>query len=104
VQEEYSVHKQGPFEHIMDYKRRLDARLDALTASSSTSPLPADVSMDFLYGLENTPYAEFKAEVVNDMQKGTSAKLDDFEQELHVFAIHPIPQRITHLQKKRKIN
>jgi hypothetical protein len=32
------------------------------------SLLPADVTMDFLCGL-NTRYAEFKAEKVNDMQK-----------------------------------
>jgi len=34
--------------------------------------------MEFLYGLDNARYAEFKAEVVNEMQKGTSASLDDF--------------------------
>ncbi len=33
--------------------------------------------MDFLHGLDNARYAEFKAEVVNDMQKGMSALLDD---------------------------
>ena len=27
--------------------------------------------MDFMYGLDNNRYAEFKAEIVNDLQKGT---------------------------------
>jgi hypothetical protein len=26
--------------------------------------------MDFLYGLDNNRYADFKAELVNDLQKG----------------------------------
>ena len=33
AREEYTACKQGTFEHIVDYKRRFDARLDALTVS-----------------------------------------------------------------------
>jgi hypothetical protein len=29
-----------------------------------------DTVMDFLYGLDNSRYTAFKAEIVNDMQKG----------------------------------
>jgi len=75
--EEYAACKQGPFEHIMDYKRRFDTKLDALIASENAAASDADVAMDFMYGLDNGRYAEFKAEVVNDMQKGSSVSLDD---------------------------
>jgi len=71
AREEYAACKQGSFEHIVDYKRRFDARLDALTVSGNAVPPPEDVAMDFMYGLDNSRYAEFKAEIVNDLQKGT---------------------------------
>jgi hypothetical protein len=61
----------------MDYKRRFDAKLDALIASGNPAASDADVAMDFMYRLDNSRYAEFKAEVVNDMQKGSSVSLDD---------------------------
>jgi len=49
AREEYAACKQGAFEHIVDYKRKFDAR-----------------------------YADFKAEIVNDMQKGTlTTQIDD---------------------------
>jgi hypothetical protein len=48
-----------------------------LTASGNTATSSADSAMDFMYGLDNTNYAEFKADVVNDMQKGSSVILDD---------------------------
>jgi hypothetical protein len=59
----------------MDYKRRFDARLDALTAGGNVAIDTADVAMDFMYGLNNTCYGEFKAKVVNNMQKGVSTDL-----------------------------
>jgi hypothetical protein len=52
----------------MDYKRRFDAKLNALVASANPAASDTDVAMDFMYGLDNSRYAEFKAEVVNDMQ------------------------------------
>ena len=70
AREEYSACKQGAFEHIVDYKRKFDARLDALTVSGNALPPPEDIAMDFMYGLDNNRYAEFKAEIVNDLQKG----------------------------------
>jgi len=70
AREEYAACKQGMYEHIVDYKRRFDARLDALTASGNAVPDAEDTAMDFLYGLDNNRYADFKAELVNDLQKG----------------------------------
>ena len=58
------------YEHIVDYKQRFDARLDALTASGNAVPDAKDTATDFLYGLDNNRYADFKAELVNDLQKG----------------------------------
>jgi hypothetical protein len=75
--EEYAACKQGHFKNIIDYKQRFDTRLDALTASGNNQPADTDIAMDFLYGLDNARYAEFKVEVINDMQKGKSALLDD---------------------------
>jgi hypothetical protein len=77
AQEEYAACKQGPFKHIMDYKKRFDAKLDTLTVIGNAAASDADIEMDFMYGLDNTRYAEFKVEVVNDMQKGSSVTLDD---------------------------
>jgi hypothetical protein len=54
AREEYAACKQGPFEHIVDYKRKFDARLDALTVSGNTAPSKEDVAMDFMYGLDNS--------------------------------------------------
>jgi hypothetical protein len=71
AREEYMSCKQGAFEHIVDYKRKFDARLDAYIVSGNTKPSDEDVAMDFMYGLDNNRYAEFKAELVNDLQKGT---------------------------------
>jgi len=77
AREEYAACKQGQFENIVDFKKRFDARLDALVASGNAPPTDADVAMDFMYGLDNSRYAEFKAEIMNDMQKGTTLNLDD---------------------------
>ncbi len=78
TREEYAACKQGAFEHIVDYKQRFDARLDAFKVSGNTEPPKEDVAMDFMYGLDNGRYAEFKAEIVNDLQKGTlTTQIDD---------------------------
>ena len=77
AREEYAACKQGPFEHIMDYKRRFDAKLDALIASGNAAASDADMAINFMYGLDNGRYAEFKAEVINNIQKGSSVSLDD---------------------------
>jgi hypothetical protein len=33
--------------------------------------------MDFLYGLDNTKYAKFKAEIINDRQNGVMTQPGD---------------------------
>ncbi len=80
AREEYAACKQGAFEHIVDYKRKFDARLDALTVSGNTKPDDEDIAMDFMYGLDNSRYAEFKVEIVNDLQKGTLTPIKDLNQ------------------------
>jgi len=78
AREEYAACRQGPFKHIVDNKRKFDARLDAFTVSGNTTPPKEDVAMDFMYGLDNARYAEFKVEIVNDLQKGTlTPQIDD---------------------------
>jgi hypothetical protein len=77
AREEYAACKQGPFEHIVDYKRKFNTRLDALIVSGNMAPSKEDVAMDFMYGLDNARYAEFKAEIVNDLQKGTLTQIKD---------------------------
>jgi hypothetical protein len=63
--EEYSACKQGVYKSIVDYKRRFNARLNAYTAAIPKE----DIAMDFMYGLDNSRDAEFKAEIVNDIEK-----------------------------------
>jgi hypothetical protein len=77
AREEYSACKQGSFEHILDYKRRFDSKLDALRVSGNTLPTDEDVALDFMYGLDNSRYTEFKVEIVNDLQKGTQLDVGD---------------------------
>jgi len=48
AREEYAACKQGPFEHIIDDKRRFYSKLDALKASGHTPPVDVDISMDFM--------------------------------------------------------
>jgi hypothetical protein len=69
AREECSSCRQGIFELIANYKCRFDARLDANQASGNLVLTPEDIGMDFPYGLDNSRYAEFKAEIVNDVQK-----------------------------------
>jgi hypothetical protein len=90
--EEYSACKQGTFEKTMDYKRRFGSKLDALKASGNDVPSPADVAMDFLYGLDKASYGEFKAEVVNNMQKGLAVDLDDLNK-MYVLASRRVVAR-----------
>jgi hypothetical protein len=78
AREEYMACKQGAFKHIVDNKLKFDARLDALIVSGNVAPLKEDIVMDFMYGLDNARYADFKAEIVNNMQKGTlTTQIDD---------------------------
>jgi len=78
AREEYMACKQGLFEHIVDYKRKFDARLDAFTVSGNVAPPKEDIAIDFMYGLDNARYADFKAEIINNLQKGTlTTQVDD---------------------------
>jgi hypothetical protein len=74
------------FEKIVVYKHRFDARLDALTVSGNTKPSSEDIAMDFMYGLDNGRYAEFKVEIVNDLQKGTLTNQIDDLNKMYVLA------------------
>jgi hypothetical protein len=52
---------------IVDYKRKFDARLDAVAVSGNVAPPKEDIAIDFMYGLDNAGYADFKAEIINDL-------------------------------------
>jgi len=93
AREEYASCKQGPFEHIIDYKRRFDSKLDALKANGNTPMVDADIAMDFMYGLDKTHCAEFKVEIINDMQKGTKLDLDDLNK-MYVLASRRVVLRL----------
>lgn len=86
VREEYLLCKQGQCKHIVDYKKKFDVRLDALIAGGNTAPPPEDVAMDFMYGLDNTQQAEFKGEIINDLQKGTLTAITNLNK-MYVLAI-----------------
>jgi hypothetical protein len=77
TREEYSACKQEPFKHIFDYKRRFDSKLDALKVSRNALPTDEDIALDYIYGLDNSRYAEFKVEIVNNLQKGTQLDMGD---------------------------
>jgi len=77
AREEYSECKQGPFKHILDYKRRFDSKLDALKVSRNALPTDEDIALDFMYGLDNLRFAEFKVEIVNNLQKGSQLDMGD---------------------------
>jgi hypothetical protein len=77
AREEYNACKQGTYESIVDYKRRFNARLDAYIAGGNTAIPKEDITMDFMYGLDNTRYTEFKAEIINDIQKEVMEQPED---------------------------
>jgi Mg-chelatase subunit ChlI len=54
---------------IVDYKRSFDSRLQAYEFSGNKKMEDGDIALDFMYGLDNARYAEFKAEIVNDAAK-----------------------------------
>jgi hypothetical protein len=80
------------YEHIVDYKQRFDARLDALTLSGNAVPDAEDTAMDFPYGLDNNCYAEFKAELVNNLQKGIFTQPKTLN-EIYLLASHRVVVR-----------
>ena len=68
---EYEKCKQGEFESIVDFKRKFDTRLEIYKSSGNDPVDPEDAAMDFLYALDDNRYAEFKADLVNDLAMGT---------------------------------
>jgi hypothetical protein len=48
---------------------KFDARLDTLIVGGNAALPPEGIAMDFMYGLENTLHAAYKAETANDLQK-----------------------------------
>jgi hypothetical protein len=77
ARDDYRKCTQGEFESIVDYKRRFDARLETYKASGNQPLDDKDIAMDFMYGLDNSRYAEFKAEIVNDIAKDIMKEPDD---------------------------
>lgn len=77
TREEYSSCWQEQYKNIVDCKCRFDAWLIAYVASGNGSPPKEDITMDFLYGLDNTKYAKFKAEIINDRQNGVMTQPGD---------------------------
>jgi hypothetical protein len=74
---EYRACKQGMYESIVNFKWLFDATDDGLVASGNQKPDKDDIMMDFLYGLDNSPYAEFKAKTVTNIQKGFLTQPED---------------------------
>jgi hypothetical protein len=56
------------------------------------APSKEDTMMDFLYGLDNSRYAAFKAEIVNDMQKGILTQPGN-PNTMHLLASHRVMVR-----------
>jgi hypothetical protein len=77
ARKEYAACKQGPFEHILDYKWRFNAKLDALKTSGNTPPKDANIVLYFMYRLDNSRYSKFKVEMIDNMQKGTKLDIGD---------------------------
>jgi hypothetical protein len=77
ARDDYRKCTQGEFESIVDYKRRFDARLETYKASGNQPLDDKDIAMDFMYGLDNSRYAKFKAEIVNDIAKDIMKEPDD---------------------------
>jgi hypothetical protein len=46
-------------------------------ASVNQKPEKVDITMDFLYSLDNSHHTEFKAKIVNDIQKGILTQPED---------------------------
>jgi hypothetical protein len=63
--------KQGAFESIIAYKERFDASHEAYKANDNPKMKPEDVAMDFMNGLDDARYADFKVEIINDIAKGS---------------------------------
>ena len=72
----YKKMSQGPFEVIMDYKKRFTIHRDAYNDSGNVKMAAIDIAMDFYDGLDDSRYAKFKAEFENDKLKGIAGPAD----------------------------
>ena len=58
---------QGAYESIIAYKERFDSALEAYNANGNPRLNEEDVAMDFMKGLDNERYDDFKVELINDI-------------------------------------
>ena len=70
ARDKYASMRQGQFETIITYKERFDAAVEAYNDMENPEMSDGDIAMDFLNGLDDNRYAEFKVEIINDIAKG----------------------------------
>jgi hypothetical protein len=70
----------------VDFKRRFDTRLEIYKSSGNTEVKAEDAAIDFLYALDENRYAEFKADLVNDLTKGTLEEPPKTVNDMYVMA------------------
>jgi hypothetical protein len=68
----YKAVVQGPFESIVDYKKRFTYQKEAYDEAGNVELPDLDVAMDFFEGLDNARYSQYKAELRNDRAKGVA--------------------------------
>jgi hypothetical protein len=66
----YNTLAQGVYETIIAYKQRFDAAYEAHRDLENQELDEADVAMDFLHGLDDSRYADFKVSIINDIDRG----------------------------------
>jgi len=91
----YQKCAQGEFETIVEYKRKFDSALEGYKASTNTDMGEKDIAMDFLFGLDDNRYADFKADIINDMAKGIMSQPMDLN------AMYLLASRRVVVQKKQ---
>ncbi len=70
ARDKYASMRQGQFETIITFKERFDAAVEAYNDMGNPEMSDGDIAMDFLNGLDDNRYAEFKVEIINDIAKG----------------------------------
>jgi hypothetical protein len=63
----YKTMRQGGFESIISYKERFDSALAAYKDQGNPKMADKDIALDFFSGLDNTRYADFKADFLNGL-------------------------------------
>lgn len=85
ARDEYHSIKQGPFESIVIYKQRFDAGWEAYRDLDNPPMDESDVAMDFMDGLDDARYADFKVGLTNDISRG-AISLPTTVNEMYVLA------------------